>query len=431
MRKNYSIVIALAFLSLVMAPQIAGAYSSGAVVIGHESLPRSLVINAGTAYVADYGGNVTIINLTLGTIQKTIRIGYALEGIAMNPDKSSLYVTDYNGSGISSINLQTGAVSKISIPDSAPYGIAITPDGTYAYVTNPYNGVNGTQPNGTVEVVNLNSGTVVSQIKVGRGSQGIAISPNGGFAYVANYDDSSLSIINTTTNKVISTIPVGYGADSVAITPNGQYVYTSNYNLPLEFYLGRQFNGSVSVINGYTNSFVKTIVVGEGPDSVAVSPSTPFVYAANAGDGSISIISTVNNTVVGIIKAAPFAKGFLSGIAIVPGGNYAYLTDPYNNSVIGIDLATATVYPPTYSVVPAPSATNQNTSRSSNTSSNISSTSPAQPVPPVTPVTTVQGTGQNQISQMVEYLLVFIVVLLIVAIILLIKIGGQRASGKK
>ncbi len=429
MHKSYSLVIAVVFISLVIAPQIASAYSSGAVVLGHESLPRSLIVNSSTAYVADYGGNVTLINLTSGTVQKTLRVGYALEGIAISPDRSSLYVTDYNGSGISSINLQTGTISRIAIPDSAPYGIAITPDGKYAYVTNPYNAVNGTQPNGTVEVVNLNSGTVVSQIKVGRGPQGIAISPSGGFAYVANYDDSSLSIINTTTNRVISTIPVGYGADSVAITPNGQYVYTSNYNLPLELYLGRQFNGSVSVINGYTNSFVKTIVVGEGPDSVAVSPSTPFVYAANAGDGSISIISTVNNTVVGIIKAAPFAKGFLSGIAIAPGGSYAYLTDPYNNSVIGIDLATATVYPPTYAVVPPPIQQSQNTG----SSSNASTTTPAQPAPQITtpPTTQAQNTGQSQTSPLIEYLLVFIVVLLIVAIILLLRMGGQRSSSRK
>ena len=61
---------------------------------------------------------------------------------------------------------------------------------------------------------------------------------------------------------------------------------------------------TVSVINTTTGAVDKTLTVGSQPSAVAVSPATngPTVglaYVTNRASGTVSMINTANNTVVG------------------------------------------------------------------------------------------------------------------------------------
>ena len=48
-----------------------------------------------------------------------------------------------------------------------------------------------------------------------------------------------------------------------------------------------------------TNSVTGTISVGTGPFGVAVSPDGTRAYTANFGAGTVSVINTLTNTVIG------------------------------------------------------------------------------------------------------------------------------------
>ena len=420
----------LLFVMLMLsALQLVSAYSPSLIALPAGSLPRGIVINPSTniAYVAEYqSGNVTFVNLGSKSIVADVSAGKGLEGIALSPDNAYVYVTSYNGSAIMAINTNTYAVKTIQIANSTPYGIAITPDGKYAYVTSPGIPVNGIQPNGSVYVINLQTDGVVAKIAVGRGAQGIAISPNGKFAYVANYDDSTVSVINTATNNVVSVISsIGYGVDNIAVSPGGTYIYTSNYNLPLELYLGRQFNGSSTIIDGTTNKFIKTVITGQGPDAVAVSPTGTNAYVVNAGDGTISVINTTTNNVTGTIVAGGFAKSFFDGIALSSNGDYAYLTDPYNNTLEVIDLRLVTIHPPTFSVVPTVpiqqvSNLPSTTSTSGQTSVNANKTGTGSSTQQVSPSS---GAATDNTPL---YVMIGIVIILLIAIIALLVRGTAK-----
>jgi YVTN family beta-propeller protein len=78
---------------------------------------------------------------------------------------------------------------------------------------------------------------------------------------------------------VTATIPVGGESDSVAANPLTGSVYVTN-----------QFDNTVSVISGQTNTVTATIPVGNGPAGVAVNPLTGAVYTANIGDETVSVI---------------------------------------------------------------------------------------------------------------------------------------------
>ena len=76
-----------------------------------------------------------------------------------------------------------------------PSGVAVTPDGSTVYVTN--------FQNNTVSVIATASNTVTATIPVGNNPFGVTASPDGSTVYVANEGDNTVSVIG----EVTATIP--------------------------------------------------------------------------------------------------------------------------------------------------------------------------------------------------------------------------------
>jgi YVTN family beta-propeller protein len=240
-------------------------------------------------------------------------------------------------------------IATIPVGDS-PAGIAITPDGRTAYVANDNN---DSLPNGnTVSVLNLTNNTVELTITstVFQQPYTVTINKAGTKVYVTNSDSSTVSVIDVATNTVIDTIFGFDGPSGFAITPNGNYAYVNNYGGPQGVQSG---NGTtVSVVDLATDTIVgPPITVGLAPAGLAITPNGAFVYVinyvdGNPGTGTISIIETSSNTVVGTITgfSGPFQ------IAITPDGNYAYVTNfgsnnfsPVGTTMMVVNLKTNTI----------------------------------------------------------------------------------------
>ena len=58
---------------------------------------------------------------------------------------------------------------------------------------------------------------------------------------------------------------------------------------------------NVSVINGATDTVIKTVPVGSYPRAVGVNPTTGKVYVANMGRDTVSVIDGANNSVVATV----------------------------------------------------------------------------------------------------------------------------------
>lgn len=211
------------------------------------------------------GTTVRVVDLNTNTIVgPALTVGQAPAALAITPDGAYVYVVSYVdgniGTGtISIIRTSDNSVQLNAITGfSGPFAIAMTPNGKYAYVTNF--GSNNFSPVGTtVSVVSTTSNLIVNTITLGVQPSGIAITPDGSFAYVSNYSSlyngmgftnltssqGTINIIDLQTNTVISPIiGVGFAPDAIAISPNGQFAYVTNYrsntvniiSLPSTFY---------------------------------------------------------------------------------------------------------------------------------------------------------------------------------------------------
>ena len=90
------------------------------------------------------------------------------------------------------------------------------------------------------------------------------------------------------------------------MTPDGAFVYVANPG-----------SNTVSVIATASNSVTASVPVGLSPIGVAVTPDGAFVYVANLASNTVSVIATADNTVVATVAvgSAPVALGKFIGPA--------------------------------------------------------------------------------------------------------------------
>ena len=157
-----------------------------------------------------------MIGTATNTVVKTIPVGPSPFRVAVTPDGTKVYVTNFGSNNVSVIHRPGNTVVKTVPVGGQPYGVAVTPDGARVYVAI----ANGSSD--TVSVIARPGNTVVATIPVGNGLFPlVAVTPDGKHVYVTNGLDA-VSVIRTATNTVVGLpIPVGPGPAGVAFTRMG------------------------------------------------------------------------------------------------------------------------------------------------------------------------------------------------------------------
>lgn len=154
---------------------------------------------------------------------------------------------------------------KIPIPGTGSWDyLAVDEGGRRLYVSH------GTQ----VEVLDVDSGTIVGKVGNTPGVHGIAIAPELGRGFVSDGQSSTVTIFDLKTLKTIGEVPVGKKPDAIIYDPATSRVFA--------------FNGegnSASAIEGATGKVVGTVDLGGGPE-YAVSDGSGYIYN-NLEDASL------------------------------------------------------------------------------------------------------------------------------------------------
>ncbi|MGH7979693.1 MAG: beta-propeller fold lactonase family protein, partial [Limisphaerales bacterium] len=214
---------------------------------------------------------------------------------------------------VSSLILNATEKSKLSFT-----GISFSPDGSRIYLSNV---------NGDVKVFSVGRNEKISPLfsiplpnanKPGRKPDvptGIAVSPDGARIYVALNIANKVLEIGADSGKILRTWPTGNAPYDVALC--GKKLYVSNWagRIPdansLVGPIGRNgtvrvdrrsvaSEGSVSVIDltGRQPGFDHEILTGRHACALALSPNGKFLAVANAGDDTVTIISTKTDKIV-------------------------------------------------------------------------------------------------------------------------------------
>jgi DNA-binding beta-propeller fold protein YncE len=224
-------------------------------------------------------------------------------------------------------------VANLALKNSVvgpPVNLDIDPSGAIALVADSVNvikdGDNLKQvPDDKVHVIDLKASPpkAIGTITVGKQPSGLSINPAGTLALIANREDKSISVLSIkgTEVKVMDTVAMGDSVSHVTFTPDGKRALAAKF--PAH---------KVSLLDVAGNKVAYTKVdlpTGLWPYNVAVAPSGKIALTAdngNAGssDGSVDTVSVVDLEAQPprIIDRVVVGDG-PEGLAISPKGNVA------------------------------------------------------------------------------------------------------------
>ena len=227
------------------------------------------------------------------------------------------YIPGQTNSSVVRVNTSDQTFESVAFTDPAcgPYGAAVMPDGAFVLLT--------CQAQATlakVSTADFTDGTVSeTPISVGRNPRGVAIEPDAAYAYVANYDDNTVSRIT------LSTFTVSGNAVGVGEGPFGIAACKVKGTDKLKVYVANYLDSTVSVLidDGTQLTPQAPLTVGMNPVGLAATPDGSYVYVANSGSNSMSVVRTSDDAVIQSITlgASPW------GVAVSSQGAYVYITN--------------------------------------------------------------------------------------------------------
>nr|WP_281376337.1 serine/threonine-protein kinase [Actinomycetospora corticicola] len=324
-----SLGVALLAVALVAAVLVA----VGVIVANSGSEPTA---GPGTAVPApaDDDRPTVAMSLAQATVAGTFPTNGPPETVAVSPDGRSAYLTiTGEHPAVEVLDIESGQVlTDVPVP-GPPYFIGLSPSGEDAYVTY-YDRSQDQLVIGTMDTrLNELDGAIPTGQRADQGSAltwlfGFASSPvDPHLLYVPNMNASTVSVLDPEKKAPVAQIPVPASPHWVALTPDGKRAYVTNH-VP----------GQITVIDTTTNSVTGTIPIGSGlaPHSIAVSPDGSLAEEVNYDGNSVTFIDTRTNTVEG---TTPLPDGPQS-IAFAPDGQHSYVVSEDAKAVSIVDNRT-------------------------------------------------------------------------------------------
>jgi YVTN family beta-propeller protein len=206
-----------------------------------------------------------------------------------------------------------------------PHEVAVSADGKIAVTTNYGAERNGT----TLSVIDLDAQKEIQRVELKDlvGPHGIAYF-RGKFYFTAE-GSRMIGRYDAAANRVDWTRASGQeGTHMLVPTADGKAFYTANIrsNSVSEIVFDSQGEGST----------ITNIPVGKGPEGIDISPDGKEVWAANSGDGTVSVIDTATKKVVTTIAVGTKRSNRLK---FAPDGTFVLISDLDGGDVLVVAAA--------------------------------------------------------------------------------------------
>ena len=291
--------------AVLPAPLVA----AGAWHVGYENF------TVGQTAVSDSGYGPSTV--------RVIDLGAAPHGVAVSPDGSLIYVTDFTAQSLSIIDAATSTVLERVPVGRGAVNVIVTADGSRAFVSN--------ELDDTLSVIDTSSRTVVKTLPLLDRPHGMALGadPESGVAerwlYVANLGSDQLSIIDTNTLAVHTHVAVGNTPDSPVVSPDGREIWVTNY--------GEGEASTLSLIDGLALTTVYTLPVGIYPHGIKLAPMGDLLYVTLQGEDKVLTVETATRQ---ILDTTAIGNG-PHGLGLSPDGRYLWTGDLVSRTSTIID----------------------------------------------------------------------------------------------
>jgi YVTN family beta-propeller protein len=246
--------------------------------------------------------------------------------VVLNKDDSQLAIVDPQTLKI---------VAKVGT-GPIPHEVAVSSDGKLAVATNYGEHQTGT----TLSVIDLNAQKEIHRVDLTnvigpKGEKfGDLIGPHGieffdGKFWFTAEGSKKIARYDPATNKVDWTHGIGQNrTHMLVIARDGRTIYTSNVN-----------SDTVTAVEASSDKsqWTDTVIpAGKGPEGIDISPNGKEVWAANSGDGTVSVIDTATQKVTATFNVGTKHS---NRVKFTPDGKFALISDLGSGDLVIIDVA--------------------------------------------------------------------------------------------
>jgi YVTN family beta-propeller protein len=274
-------------------------------------------------YVPNFGsGTVSVIDPARMKVIRTQKVGTGPQHVVPSWDLRTLWVNNNSGNSLTPINPRTGRFGKpVTVQD--PYNLYFTPDGRFAIV----------MAEAKRQIVFRDPHTMAVKHVLPVNCNGVNhadFSADGRYFIVTCEYSGDLLKIDTLRQSVIAKmhLPGQHPMpQDIKISPDGRTWYVADMQTSGVWVLdGNQFS---------TPSFVPT---GAGAHGLYPSRDSRYLYVANRGEGTISLLSFTTRKVVQKWTIPGRASPDMGGISA--DGKVLWLSGRYHHEVYAIDTRT-------------------------------------------------------------------------------------------
>ena len=261
---------------------------------------------------------VMFIACASGEVLATIEVANDPHEVVVTPDGATSYVVSSVGERVAVIdNAAMDVRETFTHPEFAfPHHVDFDADGNLWLASTLAN---------KVFVFSRPAHAPLSVIPTGQhSSHMLAFTPDRRRVYVPNIRSNSLTLIDAAERRVLRHVLVGKGPEGVAVHPSGEFLYVA-----------AQHEDVVQVISTQTHELLARESVGSMPVRMAFSPDGRYAFVPNRYSKDLSVLDTERHREV---KRIPIGI-WPGGVVFEPSGRYAYVANNKTNDVSVIDVA--------------------------------------------------------------------------------------------
>ncbi|MFI5897520.1 hypothetical protein ACIA5D_46260 [Actinoplanes sp. NPDC051513] len=273
-------------------------------------------------YVPNFGSDtLSVIDPRTYRVIRTVPAGHGPQHVVPSWDLRTLWINDNAGNTLIPINPATGTLGK-PVPVQDPYNLYFTPDGKFAMV----------MAESRRAIIFSDPHTMAPRHVLPVGCDGINhadFSADGRYFIATCEFSGELIKVNTTTQRVAGRLHLPGHAmpQDIKISPDGHTWYVADMQ-----------TSGLWLINGDQLTARTFIPTGDGAHGLYPSRDSRYLYIANRGEGSVSVLDFHTNHLVATWRLPGHASPDMGGVS--EDGHVLWLSGRYDREVYAIDTTT-------------------------------------------------------------------------------------------
>jgi YVTN family beta-propeller protein len=261
--------------------------------------------------------NIQLIDAKTHEITDNVEIRKSWYGLAFNDKDDKLYASGGNDNiilvyPIKDKKLLTPDTIRLGKPwpvEISPTGLAIDDKNKMLYVV--------TKENGSLYVVDLKTKKTVKKVQLNSEAYSCVLSPNSATLYISLWGSNKLAFFDTKSQQITDSIATQFAPNELLLNKKGDYLFVANGG-----------DNSVSVVNTATRKTVEVIsavihpthLTGSTTNGLALSENEKILYIANA-----------DNNCLAVFDVSEIGEGKSQGF--IPTGWYPTSVKCFNNQI--------------------------------------------------------------------------------------------------